>query len=271
MSHEIADFTTDVLERSRAVPVLVDFWAEWCAPCRTLGPVLERLAAEAGDRWVLAKVDTERHPEIAERYAVMSIPSVKLFVSGEVLDEFTGALPEPEVRRWLDRALPSPHGAIVAQARALIEDRKFDEAARLLREVLVAEPRNEEAHLLLARAFVHFDPGSVEPALESFSESSELTDRADALRVLARTSLLLDRPEDLPDTGAKADLLAGARALREGDFGAAIESWIASIRSDRDFAAGAARAATRAAFVLLGLGHPVCERFYRAFSSALNV
>jgi len=108
MSHEIVDFDKDILQRSHQVPVVVDFWAAWCGPCRVLGPVIERLAGEAAGRWELAKVDTEAHPEIAERYGIVSIPNVKLFVNGEVADEFVGAIPEAEIRRWLEAAVPSP-------------------------------------------------------------------------------------------------------------------------------------------------------------------
>ncbi|HEY6866409.1 MAG TPA: thioredoxin, partial [Candidatus Eisenbacteria bacterium] len=103
MSHDITDFEQDVIAKSRTVPVLVDFWAEWCGPCRVLGPVLERLADQAQGRWVLAKLDTERFTDVASRYGIMSIPNVKLFVNGEVADEFVGALPEREVRAWLER------------------------------------------------------------------------------------------------------------------------------------------------------------------------
>ena len=271
MSLEIADFAQDVLERSRITPVLVDFWAEWCGPCRMLGPVLERLASEAQGRWALAKVDTERHPDLAERYGVMSIPSVKLFVDGEVADEFVGALPEAEVRRWLEQALPSPHATIVAQAKASLEARSFEAAAGALRGVLAAEPYRHEARLMLAEALVHLDPTAVEPTLRALPEDSDLGDRAEALRVLARTSALLDRPESLPEAPAKPNLLAGARAVREGDFAAALEAFVSVLRADRDYADGVAKDAGRAVFVLLGIRHPVCERFHRAFASAINV
>lgn len=100
-------FQREVLDKSREKPVLVDFWAPWCGPCRVLGPTLDRLARASEGRWRLVKINTDRHQALAQHYGVRGIPSVKLFVDGGVVAEFTGALPEPALRRWLDEHLPS--------------------------------------------------------------------------------------------------------------------------------------------------------------------
>ena len=107
---ELIDFQSDVIEASKTTPVLVDFWAEWCGPCVQLSPTLEKLAEEAGDSWTLLKVNTESQPELAAEYGIRSIPNVKLFVNGEMSGEFIGALPEEEIKRWLESNIPDKSG-----------------------------------------------------------------------------------------------------------------------------------------------------------------
>lgn len=100
-------FQTQVVDKSHDKPVVVDFWAPWCGPCRALGPTIERLARESGGAWRLVKINTDAHPELMQRWGIRGIPAVKLFARGEVVAEFTGALPEPQLRRWLSEHLPA--------------------------------------------------------------------------------------------------------------------------------------------------------------------
>ncbi len=112
----LADFAQSVLEESKHRPVVVDFWAPWCGPCKSLKPILEKLAAEYGGKFLLAKINSDDNQELAARYGVRGIPSVKAFVDGEPVDEFSGALPEGEVRAFLDRLVPSPADELRQQA-----------------------------------------------------------------------------------------------------------------------------------------------------------
>ncbi len=105
MSYEVKNFTTDVIERSRTTPVLVDFWAPWCGPCRTLKPTLEKLAGEAGDRWTLVTVDVMQQEGTAAQFGIRAIPNVKLFVDGRPVSEFSGSMPESAVKDWLAQNL----------------------------------------------------------------------------------------------------------------------------------------------------------------------
>jgi putative thioredoxin len=133
------DFEREVVERSRTTPVVVDFWAEWCGPCRMLGPILERAAEARGDQVVLAKVDTDANPNIARQFQIQGIPAVKAFRDGKVVDEFVGVQQPAQVERFFDRLVPSEADALVAAG---------DEAS--LRRALELEPARTDARVALA-------------------------------------------------------------------------------------------------------------------------
>ncbi|MCP5526080.1 MAG: tetratricopeptide repeat protein [Verrucomicrobiales bacterium] len=270
MSFEVQDFDREVIQRSHEVPVLVDFWAPWCGPCRTLGPVLERLARTAGGRWELVKVNTEEHQELALDHAIRSIPAVKLFVNGGVKDEFLGALPEAEIRRWIERNLPSPLAASVAEARQELAGRRFAAVRDRLIAVLESEPGNEEARLLLAESLLHTAPAEVAAALGPVEATSEQAERADALRTLSATARLGQDPARLPAGKGRDSFASGARAVFAGDWAGALEALIEVVERDKGYADGAAPAACRAIFRLLGMRHVVVGQFHRRFSSALH-
>lgn len=100
METSTLDFQKDVIEASKRIPVVVDFWAEWCGPCKMLGPMLEKLASDAGNTWRLVKVNTDEHPQLSSEYGIRGIPAVKMFYNGSVSAEFVGALPEAQVKKW---------------------------------------------------------------------------------------------------------------------------------------------------------------------------
>jgi len=270
MSYEVSNFEAQVLERSKQVPVLVDFWAPWCAPCRTLGPVLERLASQAMKRWELAKVNTEEHQDLAAAYDISSIPAVKLFVNGQVVDEFVGALPEREIRRFLDKALPSPNAAQIREAERLMQKGNYAEAASILEKVSQNEPGNAQARVLLAQALLTSAPERIPGVLESVNSDSDLADKADALRRLGELAQLPSQPGLAPGGKLRDRYLQGATALRSGDFSAALQAFIEVLERNKNFAGGGAKEACKAIFQLLGRQHPVTERFLRPFSSALH-
>jgi putative thioredoxin len=268
-SYDSTDFSTDVLERSKSVPVVVDFWAEWCGPCRILGPVLEKLAAEANGRWELCKVNTERFPDVAQRYGIRSIPAVKLFVDGRVVNEFVGALPEAQIRQWLAQVLPDPHATAVAQAEALLLAGEHEQAAAVLRPVLADSPEHGGARVLMARAVLYNDPKAAVRLVEGIDEASSVHFVAESIRTMA--ALLLRKPEDFPEAPARRLYREAVEALRKRDFNRALERFIRVIRDDRMYDDDGSRKACVAIFKYLGEDHEVTVRHRRDFGSALYV
>jgi putative thioredoxin len=269
MDEKAINFETDVLERSRELPVLVDFWAPWCGPCKVLTPVLERLAAEAAGRWTLAKINTDQQPELAQRHGIRSIPTVKLFRDGKAVDEFVGALPEEEIRRWLKASLPSPYEGILTRARTLLDREARAEAAGLLESILSEDPDNDHARVLLAEALLVLDPARIESLLQPVGYASDFSDKAEGLRALTHLIALADRPDELPEHAVKPRYLAGLKKVKAGDFAGALEAFIEVIQRKRDYADDAPKNACKAIFQSLGLHHPVAEQYYNAFTSAL--
>ena len=261
-SSPTVNFERDVIAASCERPVLVDFWAAWCGPCRVLGPVLDRLADEAGDEWTLVKVDTEANQALAQRMGIRGIPAVKLFVDGEMTAEFTGALPEPAVRRWLDEHLPSPQKKRLARTDALLAAGKTDEARTLLEEALGDAPDDADLRLRLAR-LVAFD----QPERAADLVEGQFTPEAEAVRDLARF-LSLDA-NALRDAPVRDDYLAAANALRDDDVDAALDRLISVIQRDRSFDDDGARKTAVALFLLLGEDHPVVQKHRPAFNRSL--
>lgn len=152
-----ADFATSVLETSHRIPVVVDLWAEWCGPCKVLGPVLERAAADGGGRWLLAKLDVDANPQLAQQFGVQGIPTVVAFKDGKEVDRFTGALPEAQVRAFIDRLLPSELDLATAEGDAALDAGHTDKAMEIYRTVLAADPSHQDAGLSLAGLLLEED------------------------------------------------------------------------------------------------------------------
>lgn len=269
MSHDLEDFEKDVIERSRETPVLVDFWAEWCGPCKMLTPVIENLAEKAEGKWSLIKINTEQHPELAERFNIGSIPNVKMFYAGEVIDEFFGAMSEAEILDWLKKALPTSETETLWEARRLLDAGDADKAAALAEGVHKSDPDDVDARMLLAEASLAGDPGRVTGLVKGIAEDSDYFEKAEALRVLSSLSLAADAPDGLPEGRMKARFLEGAQAVKAGEYSAALEAFIEVIERQRDYAGERAKEACKSIFQLLGIRHPIVEKNYRSFTSAL--
>jgi putative thioredoxin len=269
-AYEIQDFTRDVLERSRTVPVVVDFWAEWCGPCKVLGPVLERLAAKSDGRWVLAKIDTDAHQEIAARYGIRGIPNVKLFVDGNVANEFTGALPEPMVAQWLEKALPNRFRKDIDRAEQLLRSGDTDGAKKVLEGILSKEPGNHHAMVLLAQNLVFSRPGKAMELVQSIEEDSEHFPLAEAITTIGDLLRKREHPESLPEDGVKKAYLQAIESLVHQHFDEALGMFIDVIRENRFYDDDGSRKAVIAIFRILGDEHEITLNYRRDFGSALN-
>ncbi|HYY43770.1 MAG TPA: tetratricopeptide repeat protein [Actinomycetota bacterium] len=209
------DFEREVVERSHSVPVVIDFWADWCGPCKALSPVLERLAAEAQGGWVLAKVDVDSNPRLAQAFGVQGIPAVKAVKGGRLVAEFTGALPEPQVREWLTVLGPTPAELALERARRLEDQGDSGAALEAYREVLREEPGNQEAAQAVARLEL------AERASAGYGSEEDLRRRLEA------------NPADVEAAGALADL-AAARGDLDTAFSLLLKALSMTAGEDRE-------------------------------------
>ncbi len=271
MIFDMNDFSEDVINNSFELPVLVDFWAEWCGPCRVLSPILERLADKFKDQWKLVKINSDKFPEIAEKYGVRGIPNVKLFVDGEVVNEFTGSLPENMVIDWLKKAIPSKNQKSIEEAKSLLLKNKNEKAVKILKSILSSEPENEEVKILLAKSTFFEDPINSIKLIEGFDESSEHFEIVDSLRTFANMFDLLNHSDSLPTNQVKDIYLNAIKNVKEQNFDSALETFIETIRTDRYYDDDGSRKACIAIFKYLGEENEISLKYRRDFSSALFV
>ena len=258
---EVTDQTFQrlVIEESHRRPVVVDFWAAWCAPCRMIGPVLERLAGEYGGKFLLAKLDVDANPQVAAAARVQSIPAVKAFRDGAIVEEFVGAIPETSIREFLNAVVPSEADELVARGLAAETAGDPAGAERLFRQALGADPGHVGATLGLAQ--VAATQGDLEQARRLLEP---LRPDPDAERLLAAIEVS-GWSGSVSGDGPLAD---AERAAAEGRFAEALEGFLGAVRAGGE-EREPARAAMLKLFAVLGDAHPLVREYRTKLASAL--
>lgn len=283
-----AHFMADVIEASREVPVIVDFWATWCGPCKTLGPMLEKAVAAAGGAVRMVKIDVDRNPEISAQLRIQSIPTVYAFYQGQPVDGFQGALPESQIKAFIDKLIEMSGGqspvedlaAAMEQAAALLADGDAAAAASIYAQVLEADPENAVAIGALARAYLALGEGeAAKEMIDGLSEALKLA--APVQAALSAIELAAQAEESAgklaglheavaanpKDHQARIDLAMALYATGDGE--GAVDQLLESISMDRAWNEEAARKQLVKLFDAFGPTDPLTVASRRRLSSIL--
>ena len=275
----LEEFETKVVQPCMQVPVVIDFWAPWCGPCQTLKPMLEKLAEEYGGRFLLAKINSDENPEIAQHFGVRSIPAIKVLYQGQLIDEFNGAIPEGQLRAFIDRfALPPAGGNLREEAAALVAEGRLDEALAKLVEASHASPEDEAVRVDAADVLMQLGRNDEAGQLLA-GEFTKENDRASALRArLALAAGSADTAALEAKLAANADdhatRLELSRAYAaQNRYREALEAALTVAIKDRFFDEGAGRKAMLQLFEALGGSEQyddLVREYRRKLSAALN-
>jgi putative thioredoxin len=270
----LRNFGAEVVRRSQDVPVLVDFWAEWCGPCKSLTPVLEKLAAEYGGRFILAKCNTDENQDLARQFGIRGIPACKLFKDGALVAEFQGAQPEGEVRRFLDAHCADAEDQPLDVARQLIGGGRVEEAIGILEGVLAEDPSQVDARLLLVRALIsqhQFEKArellaTVPSTLDEVKSLQQMIDYASAASeygtVAECEARVQENPQDL-----EALYQLGVVLTLEDRFQDAMDRFLQVIAKNKNYGEGKVRQAMLALFEVLGPDHELTHQYRRKFAN----
>jgi putative thioredoxin len=264
-----ADFEYEVIAFSHQTPVVVDFWAEWCAPCRLLGPILERLAEEGQGSFRLAKVDVDANPNLAIRFGVRSIPVVKAFRDGQVASEFVGALPEPRIREFIRALAPSQTDLILEKGQSLLSERQWAPAENLFRQFLVKNPHHPTASLgLLRTTIIQGQLNEAAALLREIPPSKEYA-TAETIRPLLDALITLQRNNVYRENDLEAAYLNALKLFTRGNIAAALDGLLDILRQDKHYRNNEVRKVILGIFETLGESSPLTQQYRRELALIL--
>ena len=274
------NFASQVIEASHQQLVLVDFWATWCGPCQSLMPILEQLAQSYQGKFLLAKVEIDSQQSLASQFGVRSVPTVKLVKNGQIVDEFTGALPESQIRTFLDKHIESESEQLMQQALMLYQQGDTETALAQMGQILQADPDNlnnkiiyanillREQHIDEAKKWLQSLPAEAKdnPQVQAMQAQLEFIHIVENAPDMA--SLQQQLADDPSNTQARYQL--SAHAILQGQFEIAFEQLLEVVKRDRQFQDDAGRKALLKLFDLLGDQHELVSSYRRKLAMALN-
>ncbi len=288
-NENIVDVTSDtfeqlVIQESNSRPVAVDFWAPWCGPCRALTPILEKVAKEYEGKFLLAKINSDENQDLSAKFGIRGIPNVKVFENGAITDEFSGALPEGQIRQFLDRIIPSEAQKLHREALVLINESKFKEAIEVLKNAQDKDISDDAIRLSHVEALIKLskvsEAATLFSELKPLSKMEDLAQKLKAILDLASSAEepdninssqetlannIKDNPGDLTSRYQYAQLLASKQ-----DYAAALSELLEIIKRNKNFQDQAARKLMVEIFKILGDEDKLTGTYRRQLASALN-
>lgn len=263
------DFEYEVIAYSRQAPVIVDFWAEWCRPCKSLTPILEAIAQDGAGAFRLAEVNVDDNPNLALRFSVRSLPNVKAFRDGQIVSEFLGLQPEPRVREFIRNIAPSQSDLLLEKGNSFLYSLKWEQAADSFKQFLEKAPGYPAAMLGLLRAYLVLGKYSeARKILGDFPASPEYT-RVQLIRPLYDVLVEPENRLETSDNPLETTFRGAIRLIQRGNLPAALDGLMDILRQDKHFRNDLARKVILGLFEILGDDHPYTQQYRRELATVI--